>query len=103
MISILKKLWPPTKSCPLSICWAVVFGAILQLVLPAVLIALGSKGAALLAIYPGLLPIIWATRGWFVGISPEGYAVMCTINTLFYSGLLLAGFRLCVWLRRQYE
>jgi hypothetical protein len=36
-------------------------------------------------------------------ISPEGYAVMFTINTLVYSVLLFTGFRLCVWLRRQYE
>src|ERR1035437_3458008 len=60
MISILKKLGPPTKNGKLSVLWALVFGFVLQLALPAVLIALGFKGAALLAIYPGLLPIIWA-------------------------------------------
>ena len=103
MISILKKLWPPTKNGKLSVLWALVFGFVLQLALPAVLIALGSKGAALLAIYPGLLPIIWATRGWFAGISPQGYVVMYIINTLVYGALLLIGFRLCGWLRRQYE
>ncbi len=103
MISFLKNAWPPTKDCKLSVLWAVVFGFVLQFVLPVVLIALGSKGAALLAIYPGLLPILWATRGWFARISPEGYAVMYIINTLFYGALVLVGFRLCVWLRRQYE
>ena len=103
MISILKKLGPPTKNGKLSVLWALVFGFVLQLALPAVLIALGFKGAALLAFYPGLLPIIWATRGWFAGICPQGYVVMYIINTLVYGALLLIGFRLCVWLRRQYE
>ena len=103
MNSIFKKLWPPTKSRKLSVFWALVFGFVLQLALPVVLIALGSKGAAILAIYPGLLPILWTTRGWFARISPQGYAVMYIINTLFYGTLLLVGFRLCVWLRRQYE
>jgi hypothetical protein len=99
----LAKFWPPTKGVKLSIVWAVGFGFPLQIVLPFALNALGAKHAALLATLPGLLSILWATGGWFAGITPVGYAVMFCINTVVYSMFLLAGFRLCVWLRRQYE
>jgi hypothetical protein len=50
MISVLKNAWPPTKSCKLSVFWALVFGFVLQFALPVVMILLGSKGAALLSI-----------------------------------------------------
>jgi hypothetical protein len=62
MNSIFKKIWPPTKTYALSISWVLGFAAILQWALPEILMALGSKGEALLAIYPGLLLIIWAAR-----------------------------------------
>jgi hypothetical protein len=103
MNAFIEKLWPPTKSRKLSILWAFVVGFILQIALPVLLSALGAKRAALLAIYPGLLPILWATGGWFAGISPLGYVVMFSVNTVVYAALLLAGFRACVCLQRQYE
>ena len=103
MGALLAKCWPPTKSTKLSLVWAIFLAFPLQIALPFVLNALRAKSAALLSIYPGLLPIVWATGGWFAGITPAGYALMFGINTVVYSLFLLAGFKVCVWLRRQYE
>ena len=72
MNAFIERLWPPTKSCKLSILWALIFGFVLQIALPVLLSVLGAKRAALFAIYPGLLPILWATGGWFAGIAPVG-------------------------------
>jgi|SRR3954469_12451800 hypothetical protein len=63
-------------------------GFVLQLLIPGVLSKLGYPRAALLSIWPGLLPILWATGGWFAGIAPAGYVVMFSINTIVY-GLLV--------------
>jgi hypothetical protein len=98
-----ERLWPPTKSRKLSILWAFVFGFVLQIALPLLLGALGAKRAALFAIYPGLMPILWATGGWFAGITALGYVLMFAVNTFVYAVLLLSGFRACACLLRQYE
>jgi hypothetical protein len=45
--------------------------------------------------YPGLLPILWATGGWFAGITPLGYVILYSINTVSYAILMFAAFRLC--------
>ena len=100
MIAFVKKFWPPTKSCRLSILWAFVLGAVLQIALPVVLAELGFNDAALFAIYPGLLPIIWATGGWFAGIAPLGYVILCGVNTVVYALLIFGALRACVCLRR---
>ena len=103
MTAFIERLWPPTKNRKLSILWALVLGFVLQMALPVLLGVLGAKRAALFAIYPGLLPILWATGGWFAGIAPLGYVIMSSVNTVFYGALLLAGFRACACLQRQYE
>jgi predicted permease len=103
MNAFMKRVWPPTKTRKVSILWAFVFGFVLQIALPVLLGALGAKEAALFAIYPGLLPILWATGGWFAGIAPLGYVLMFSVNTVVYAALLLAGFRTCACLQRQYE
>ena len=73
------------RSRGVSILWSLVFGLAIQFLLPVSLALLGSPKAALLAMYPGLLPIIWATGGWFAGITPLGYVILYTINTVAYN------------------
>jgi hypothetical protein len=69
-------------------------GFVLQILVPAVLTKMGFKNAGLLSIYPGLLPILWATRGWFASLAPGGIAVMMT--TLVYGFLIFAGSKFCM-------
>jgi len=95
------KYWPPAKSLALSIVWCLLLGFALQLVVPFLLIAIGLKDAAWLAWFPGLLPIICATGGWFASITPIGYVLIFAINTLVYGGLLLLGLRGCLWCRNR--
>jgi hypothetical protein len=102
MIAFVKRLWPPTKSCRLSILWAFALGAVLQIAVPLVLAKLGLHHAMLFAIYPGLLPIIWATGGWFAGITPLGYVILCSVNTMVYVLLIFILLRTCVWVRRLF-
>jgi len=71
-------------------------GFVLQILVPAVLTKMGFKKAALLSIYPGLLPILWATGGWFASVAPSGIAVMMTINTLVYGFLIFVGSKFCL-------
>src|SRR5262249_41998334 len=92
---IAEVIWPPTKSIRLSCCWALILGFLFSVALPLLFAVAGFKDAALLAIYPGLLPIIIATRGWFVGISPVGYWLMFSINTLVYGLIVFAGLQTC--------
>jgi hypothetical protein len=82
--------------------WAFGFGFVLQIALPSLLAMAGAQRAALFAMLPGLLPILWATGGWFASIAPMGYVLMFTVNTLVYALLLLAGFRTCACLQRHY-
>lgn len=103
MNAFLENLWPPSKTCKLSILWSLVFGFVLQIALPVLFSTIGAKRIALFAMLPGLLPILWATRGWFAGIAPLGYILMFSINTLVYASLLLVGIRTCVCLRREFE
>jgi hypothetical protein len=103
MNTFTERPWPPTKSRKLSVLWALLFGFVLQIALPLFLVALGVKRLALFAMYPGFLPIIWSTHGWFAGISSLGYVLVFTVNTLGYAILLLSGFRACACLQRQYE
>jgi hypothetical protein len=98
----LEKCWPPTKTWKLSIVWAIGLGFILQIAIPGAFALLGAHRVALFAELPGLLPILWATGGWFASISPVGYVVMFSINTLAYGLLLFAGFRTCACLQRHY-
>jgi hypothetical protein len=95
-------LWPPTKTWRRSILWSVVFGFLVQLFLPAILVGLGGQRAAWFALLPGLLPILLATGGFFAGITWLGYVLMYTVNTIVYALLLFAGFRTCACLRRRY-
>ncbi len=87
------------KSFRLLSCWALILGCVLSIALPVILAVTGFRYAALLAIYPGLLPIIVATRGWFAGISFGGYLLMFAINTLVYALPVMVAFRLCRYLR----
>ena|SRR5690349_3909721 len=98
-----EKFWPPTKTYTISALWAFVFGFFLQIALPLSLNMIGATRVALFAMLPGLLPILWATGGWFAGIAPLGYVVMYSINTVVYASLLLVGIRGCVCLRREFE
>ena len=41
MVAFVKRFWPPTKSCRLSILWAFALGAVLQIAVPLVLAKLG--------------------------------------------------------------
>jgi hypothetical protein len=93
----------PTRSWGISALWALPIGIVLQWTIPLLFEFLGCKGCVLASIYPGLLPIIWATRGWFAGISPAGYVVMRSVNTLFYAALVFSGLRLCRFLTDLYE
>jgi hypothetical protein len=103
MNAFIERLWPPTKSRKLSILWALVFGFVLQIAVPVLLSGLGAKRAALLAELPGLLPILWATGGWFAGIAPLGYVLIFSVNTVVYATIFLGTFRACACLQRQYE
>ena|ERR1700680_3386936 len=96
------RLWPPTKTLKVSILWALCLGFVLQLTLPSLLAILGAQRAAWIAMLPGLLPILWATGGFFAGIAPFGYALMYSVNTFVYALLLLAGFRTCACFKRHY-
>jgi hypothetical protein len=87
--------WPPTRSCGVSVVWALLIGFVLQLLVPAVFVALGSSNGALFAMYPGLLPILWATRGWFESLTLMGVVVLCGINTVSYAILTFVAIRLC--------
>jgi hypothetical protein len=98
----LEKCWPPTKTWKISIGWALGLGFILQIAIPGAFALLGARRVALSAELPGLLPILWATRGWFAGITFAGYVLMFSVNTLVYGLLLFAGFRTCACLRRHY-
>lgn len=93
--AFMNKLWPPTKTFRVSLLWALFCGFILSIAVPIVLAVVGFKDAALISIYPGLFPIIWATKGWFAGISPAGYLLMFFINTLVYGLPSLLAFRTC--------
>ena len=61
-----------------------VIALVLETIVPFALAKLGFERAALLSIWPGLLPIAWATGGFFAGITPFGYLLMYSINTLVY-------------------
>jgi hypothetical protein len=100
MGGVLVKIWPPTRNWKLSLLWSLVCGFLLQIAVPSLFAILGAPRAALFAMLPGLWPILWATGGWFAGITPFGYFVMYSINTLAWALLLLASFRTCVCLRR---
>ena len=89
--------WPPTRSTKASLLWALILGFVLQIAVPYVLNALGAERAALLSIYPGLFPIVWVTGGWFAGISPLGYVLMFSINTLVYGLVVFVGLRTCAY------
>jgi hypothetical protein len=102
MHTFAERLWPPTKTWRLSILWSLGFGFVLQIALPSLLAVLGAQRAAWFAMLPGLLPILWATGGFFAGIAPLGYVLMYAINTIMYALLLVAGFRTCACLRRHY-
>jgi hypothetical protein len=99
---VFEKVWPPTRSWKVSIPWSLGCGFILQIAVPSLLQISGAHRAAMYAMLPGLWPILWATGGWFAGISPVGYLVLFSINTLVYALLLFAGFRTCACLRRRY-
>jgi hypothetical protein len=79
------RMWPPYRTVGASLLWAVVVGFICQLTVPMVLASAGLERAALYSIWPGLLPIVWTTRGWFAGITPLGYVMMISINTVIYA------------------
>jgi hypothetical protein len=68
---------------------ALAIGFVLQIAIP-MLALVGLQRAAIWSILPGFYPILLATRGWFAGISPLGYVLMCSINTIAY-GLLVLG------------
>ena len=102
MSGFFARIWPPTKNWRLSVLWSLGCGLILQIAVPSLLQILGAQRAALYAMLPGLWPILWATGGWFAGISPVGYLVLFSINTFVYALLLFAGFRTCPCLRRHY-
>jgi len=87
---VFAKVWPPARNWKLSILWSLACGFILQMAVPSLLQILGAHRAALYAMLPGLWPILWATGGWFAGISPEGYLILFSINTLVYAFLLFA-------------
>jgi hypothetical protein len=101
MSAVLEKIWPPTRTWRRSILWSLSCGFVLQIAVPTILALLGAQRAALFAMLPGLWPILWATGGWFAGISPLGYLLMYSINTLAYAVLLLAGFRTCTCMERR--
>jgi len=63
---------------------AVLAAVVLETVLPMMLGKLGFERAAILSIWPGLLPIAWPTGGFFAGITPVGYLLMYSINTVVY-------------------
>jgi len=96
------RLWPPSNSYKLSILWSLILGFVLQIAVPLAFIVLGFKEAVWIPVYPGLLPIIWITGGWFAGISPLGYVLMFSVNTVVYAIILFAGIRACVCLHRRY-
>jgi hypothetical protein len=92
---LLATVWPPTGSRGASVLWAFLFGFVLQLIVPASLALLGFPKGALLAMYPGFLLILWATGGWFARISPLGYLILDSINTVAYARLVYVTFRFC--------
>lgn len=69
---------------------ALVLGFVLQIAIPMMLVLVGLQRAAIWSILLGFYPILRATRGWFAGITPLGYVLMCSINTIAY-GLLVLG------------
>ena len=99
MIEFASKCWPPMKTFGLSTFWAVVFGFLLQLVVPFALPGLGLEKAELI-LNPGLLIIVRSSGGWFAGISPLGYVFVFAVNTLTYGALLLSALRTCAYLQR---
>jgi hypothetical protein len=71
--------------------------------MPWLFVAFGSTAGALLAMYPGLLLILWRTGGWFASITPLGYVIIYGTNTLSYALLIFAAFRLCRFLTNRYS
>src|SRR5579864_2819566 len=101
MSGVLAKIWPPTSTWKVSTLWSIGCGFILQVAVPSMLQILGAHRAALYAMLPGLWPILWATGGWFARISPVGYLVLFSINTLVYALLLFLGLRVCACVPRD--
>ena len=94
MSAFVNKVWPPTENWKLSVLWALAFGLVLSIGVPIVLAATPFRQYAWLALFPGLYPIIWATGGWFVGITPLGYVLMLSINDLAYALPFVVAFRM---------
>lgn len=69
-------------------------GFLLQLAIPVSLSKLGFADATLWAIWPGLLPVLWLTGGWFAGLGPGGLAILIVVNTIVYASLCMAMVRL---------
>jgi hypothetical protein len=88
--------WSPVVSVRGSVVWATVVGFVLQLLVPPVLAMYGFQNAAIWSLMPGLYPIIWLTGGWFEALTPLGYLLMLSINTLVYGypfSILFRGLR----------
>jgi hypothetical protein len=101
MIDLASHCWPPTRTCRLSVLWAVAVGFLAQFAVPFALPRLGLEKAELI-VNPGLLIIVRSTGGWFSGISPLGYVFIFAVNTIIYGALLLAALRMCACLQRWY-
>jgi hypothetical protein len=95
MSELLENIWPPTKTWKRSILWALGFGFFLQIAVPTLLALFGANHAAFYSSIVGFWPMMWATgRGWNSSITPLGYLLMFSINTLAYGTLLLIGVRI---------
>ena len=57
----------------------------------------GSRKGCFAFDISGIVPIVWVTGGWFAGISPLGYVLMFSINTLVYGLVVFVGLRTCAY------
>ena len=68
--------WSPNSTVGASLLWAAGLGFVLQIAIPFALSRLGFNRAALFSIWPGLLPIVRLTGGFFAGLTPIGYVML---------------------------
>ena len=81
--------------------WALAIGALFSLPIPWLLGLVGLAELGMFMLWPGLLPIVWATGGWFARLSVEGIAVMTGTNMLVYSAIAFASLQICASVRSE--